>query len=144
MACSYHVRKDCWYYPWIKSMLGWVGLVLGRTFLFSLSPFACTFVSGTLTSVYGHPVIASSESIWLHPWPFLPTFPSATVPLQGPTALTAKMLCFPYWHSPAPLDFAVHLVHLALLGPVTWTMGRAEWRKKETMGRGVAGRRERQ
>lgn len=25
MACSYHVRKDCWYYPWIKSMLGWVG-----------------------------------------------------------------------------------------------------------------------
>lgn len=78
----------------------WVGFVSGRPFCFALSPFACMFVSGTLTPAYGHSVIACSDSIWLHRGAFLLTFPSATVPLQGPTALSDKMLCFPWWCSP--------------------------------------------
>jgi len=55
---------------------------LGRPFYFALSPLACMFVSGTLTPAYGYSVIASSDSIWLHPWPFNPPSPSHWSPAR--------------------------------------------------------------
>lgn len=54
--------------------------------------FACTFVSGTLTPAYGHSVIASSDSFGYTLGPSSPTFLSATLTLQGPTALSQNAL----------------------------------------------------
>lgn len=132
MACSYCVRKDSWYYPWIKSMFG-----LGRPF-FSLFPFTCTFDSGILL-LYMARRSPSLHTPFGYPLgPPSPPSPQPLVPCKDPLASQ------PHSHaSPNSIHCPLQTFSSSFLEPMTWMMGRAEWRKKETRGWGVAGKIER-